>query len=170
MWPAKPEKTVFLAFFNILVNMPPQRYCFFFFPRKSLRLTHSLESEKTVFFFSAKREKKKQPNFGRFWHFGVFFFFYPPGKVYKPLTHSIWKAVFFFFRPRKKKKTPFLLTHSNMGKIFQNTNFSRNKKKTVPLDTPFVFVHKILLNGIIYIYDKIGFYTIIIKLDVTGRN
>ena len=24
MWPAKPEKTVFLAFFDILVNMPPE--------------------------------------------------------------------------------------------------------------------------------------------------
>ena len=90
---------------------------FFFFPRKSLR-THSLTRIWKSVFFSAKRgKKKKQP----FW--SVFFF---PGKVYKPLTHSIWKAVFFL---ASEKKTPFLLTHSNMGKIFQKTNFSRKKKK-----------------------------------------
>ena len=108
-----------------------QRYRIFFSAEKFM--AHSfIQNPEIRFFFFREAGKKKQPNFGRFWHFGVFFFL-PPRKSLQA-THSLnLEGCFFFFPASEKKKTPFLLTHSNMGKIFQNTNFSRNKKKTVPL-------------------------------------
>ena len=104
--------------------------CIFFFPRKSLKATHSAERQLplrnryfctfAVFFFSNKN---------------VYFFF--PGKVYNPLTHSISGAG--KKKQGRKKKNTFL-THSldffpkvSIFKLFLG------KKNTIPLVwTPFL--------------------------------
>ena len=62
----------------------------------------------------------------------LFFFF--PGKVYSSLTHSISKAG--KKKQPRKKKTPFLLTHTIFSKKWPKSNFSREKKNTVPLTHP----------------------------------
>ena len=79
----------FLFFYGLIFFFRP---CFFF-PRKSLLATHSTEKIQP-----AKKGKKKPKNgiFCRFSVFRLFFsfygqklFFFFPGKVYLPLTHSI---------------------------------------------------------------------------------
>ena len=97
---------------------------FFFFRGKVYALTHSLESEK-VFFFPRSGKKKT----AEFWLILAFLsvFFLPPRKSLQA-THSLNLEGCFF--PASEKKTPFLLTHSNMRKIFQKTNFSREKKNS----------------------------------------
>ena len=90
---------------------------FFFRGKVYASLTHS--NLKKVFFFFREAGKKKQPNFGRFWHFGVFFFFTPQEKF---TSHSLTQFGRLFFFPASEKKNTFF-THS----LEYGQNFPKNK-------------------------------------------
>ena len=95
--------------------------CIYFFPRNSLKATHSAERQLPF----VKRY---------FCTFAVYFFFptkmcifFFPGIVYYLLTHSFSKGGKKKYSPGKKKYS-FLLTHSIFPQKCQKINFSRKKK------------------------------------------
>ena len=133
-----------------------QRYRFFF-PGKSLGVTHSVKIEKSVFFFRKSGKKKTTFFFSQekfmshslkcFWVPDFFFkeklawlvFSFFPANFWLDfcfffswkslqITHSLTHLKLLGFFPAPEKKTGLLLTHSIFAKNPQKTNFSREIK------------------------------------------
>ena len=133
---------------NCVLEVREQRYRFFFFPGKSLRVTHQLKinilKKKQFVFYIFSQEKLWatpsiyfKPLFFLKWKSKLTFFFPPVFGSnfffwisFKTLTHSLETDVF-FFRHRLKKN---FFTHSPWfdRKVQQQKTFP-GKQKTVPL-------------------------------------